>query len=63
MIVTKDEAKELLCPMVRVPHDISSLNTHNRCISENCMLWEWADEEIERGLVPEYSGYCGLVKR
>ena len=62
-----EEAKKKWCPMARTSH-FGNANPHNRtvygdeypiglerCIADECMLWQWKD-------FPANVGYCGLVK-
>ncbi len=64
MVVTKDEAKKLWCPMVRSNSDGSNCTiiagkideAYGCCIADECMMWVWhTDMKI--------NGTCGLIMR
>jgi hypothetical protein len=70
MIVTKEDAKKLWCPMVNASVSVKdSMLISNRsitsryCIADDCMMWVWSAEEYvnEQGNVPK--GSCGLVQK
>jgi hypothetical protein len=52
MMLTRDQAAEVWCPMVRVPapastaaynraQGTSSVSTSCRCIADKCAMWRW----------------------
>jgi len=49
MLVDKDDAKFLFCPLLKTSDDKMRV-----CQVAQCMMWRWADGEKE-------SGYCGLA--
>ena len=68
MIVTKEEAKKLWCPMVRKPLGAGFGCTNGNidwkgnlvsCIADDCMMWAW--KMYENGAISIIEGYCGLV--
>ena len=67
MIVTKEEAKKLWCPMVNASVSVGdSMLISNRsitsryCIADECMLWAWTEKFTEKEPCKGY-GTCGLV--
>jgi len=72
MVIDYEEAKRKWCPFARysdkmkitAANRIGSIITYSdnpeqcRCISEECMMWEWKTEDDG-----EYEGYCGLSAR
>ena len=39
MIVTKEEARKLWCPMVKIESGYTK--DEIKCIADECMLWTW----------------------
>ncbi len=66
MIVIKEEAKKLWCPMVRMPGFTSACNRDDvkrnvSCIADKCMMWVWTEEFTVIEPCKEY-GTCGLIQ-
>lgn len=62
MYVSASKAEKKWCPMARDRDagetGVTSTNTDGNCVSSDCMMWRWADDET---LGPDKKGYCGLA--